>query len=94
MILECCNRSRDREKPEKNRDEKPGQTTTIFLPEIWADPDVERNMHAIEVDAESVRSSMSIENIPSAENPRTGRITGLSVVALVRRLGAPLAVGS
>jgi aspartate dehydrogenase len=62
--------------------------------EIWADPGVERNMHAIEVDAESARFSMSIENIPSAENPRTGQITGLSVVALLRRLGAPLVVGS
>ena len=40
--------------------------------EIWADPDVGRNMHAIEVDAESARISMSIENIPSVENPRTG----------------------
>jgi len=35
--------------------------------EIWADPGVTRNMHAIEVDAESARFSMSIENIPSAE---------------------------
>jgi aspartate dehydrogenase len=62
--------------------------------EIWADPGVERNMHAIEVDAESARFSMSIENIPSAENPRTGQITGLSVIALLRSLSAPLVVGT
>jgi aspartate dehydrogenase len=62
--------------------------------EIWADPGVERNMHAIEVDAESARFSMSIENIPSAENPRTGQITGLSVLALLRSLSAPLVVGT
>jgi aspartate dehydrogenase len=62
--------------------------------EIWADPGVERNMHRIEVDAESARFSMAIENIPSAENPRTGRITGLSVVALLRGLTAPLVVGT
>jgi aspartate dehydrogenase len=62
--------------------------------EIWADPGVTRNMHMIEVDAESARFSMSIENIPSAENPRTGQITGLSVLALLRSLTAPLVVGT
>jgi aspartate dehydrogenase len=62
--------------------------------EIWADPGVTRNMHAIEVDAESARFSMTIENIPSADNPRTGQITGLSVVALLRSLTAPLVVGT
>jgi len=51
-------------------------------------------MHAIEVDAESARFAMTIENIPSADNPRTGQITGLSVIALLRRLGAPLVVGA
>ncbi len=62
--------------------------------EIWADPGVERNMHAIEIDAESARFSMAIENIPSTENPRTGQITGLSVIAALRRLSAPLVVGT
>jgi aspartate dehydrogenase len=62
--------------------------------EIWADPGVERNLHSIEVDAESARFSMSIENVPSEENPRTGKITGLSVIALLRGLTAPLVVGT
>jgi len=62
--------------------------------EIWADPGVERNLHSIEVDGESARFSMSIENVPSDENPRTGKITGLSVIALLRRLTAPLVVGT
>jgi len=62
--------------------------------EIWADPGVERNLHSIEVDAESARFSMSIENVPSGENPRTGKMTGLSVIALLRRLTAPLVVGT
>src|ERR1700731_2165431 len=42
--------------------------------EIWADPTVTRNIHRVEVDSDSARFSMSIENIPS-ENPKTGRIT-------------------
>jgi aspartate dehydrogenase len=37
---------------------------------------------------------MTIENIPSEENPRTGKITALSVLAALRRLVAPLVVGS
>lgn len=60
--------------------------------EIWADPALERNCHTIEVDADSASFSMTIANIPS-ENPKTGRITALSVVACLRRLRAPLCVG-
>jgi aspartate dehydrogenase len=64
--------------------------TTI---EIWADPAVERNCHSIEVDADSARFSMTIENVPS-ENPKTGRIVALSVLAALRKLNAPLRVGT
>jgi aspartate dehydrogenase len=60
---------------------------------IWADPAVSRNVHRIEVEADSARFSLMIENVPS-ENPRTGRITALSVVALLRKLRSPLAVGT
>jgi aspartate dehydrogenase len=61
--------------------------------EIWADPTVTRNTHRIEVDSDSASFSMTIENIPS-ENPRTGRITALSVIALLRKLSAPVRVGT
>jgi aspartate dehydrogenase len=61
--------------------------------EIWADPSVERNCHSVEVDSDSARFILSIENIPS-ENPRTGRITALSVLAALRKLKAPLRVGT
>jgi aspartate dehydrogenase len=64
--------------------------TTI---EIWADPAVTRNCHSIEVDADSARFSLAIENIPS-ENPKTGRITALSALAALRKLNAPLRVGT
>jgi aspartate dehydrogenase len=61
--------------------------------EVWADPTVTRNTHRIEVDSDSARFSMAIENIPS-ENPRTGVITALSVIALLRKQRAALAVGT
>jgi aspartate dehydrogenase len=62
--------------------------------EIWADPGVTRNTHTIIVKSDSSDLTMTIENIPSEENPRTGKITALSVLAALRRLTAPLAVGS
>ncbi len=62
--------------------------------EIWADPGVTRNTHHIEVEADSARFRMTIENVPSAENPSTGRITALSIVAALRGLVAPLKVGT
>jgi aspartate dehydrogenase len=65
--------------------------TTI---EIWADPNVTRNVHRIEVEAEAARFSLQIENVPSAENPRTGRLTALSVIAALKKLSSPLAVGT
>jgi aspartate dehydrogenase len=62
--------------------------------EIWADPALSRNTHRIEVDADSARFSMMIENVPSVENPRTGKITALSAVAALRGLVAALKVGT
>lgn len=61
--------------------------------EIWADPALSRNTHRIEVDADTARLSMMIEGIPS-ENPRTGRIVPLSVIAALRGLVAEIKVGS
>jgi len=61
--------------------------------QIWADPTVTRNTHRIEVESDSASFSMGIENIPS-ENPRTGKITALSVIAVLRKLRAPLRIGT
>ena len=62
--------------------------------EIWADPGIDRNTHTIRVEAEAARFTMTIENVPSAENPRTGQITALSMLACLRGLVATLKVGT
>lgn len=62
--------------------------------EIWADPSLSRNVHIIHVEAEAANFTMRIENVPSSENPRTGRITALSMLACLRGLVSPLKVGS
>ena len=65
--------------------------TTI---EIWADPTVTRNTHHIEVEAEAARFSLRIEGVPTPENPATGRLTPLSVIAALKKLSQPLAIGT
>lgn len=61
--------------------------------QVWADPGIDRNTHVIEVESDSASLTFSIGNIPS-ENPKTGRITALSVVALLRKLSSPLQIGT
>jgi len=67
------------------------QRTTV---RIWADPTVDRNIHTIRVEAEAARLTMTVENVPSEANPRTGKLTPLSVLACLRGLTATLKVGS
>ncbi|ASP20827.1 L-aspartate dehydrogenase [Antarctobacter heliothermus] len=62
--------------------------------EVWADPTVDRNTHSITVMSHSANMTMKIEGIPSEDNPRTGRITPLSVISTLKRLTAPLVIGA
>ena len=62
--------------------------------EIWADPGVTRNTHTIEAVSNSSNLTVTIENIPSPENPATGKVTAQSALAALRRLTAPLVVGT
>jgi aspartate dehydrogenase len=61
---------------------------------IWADPGVDRNIHTIRVEAAAARLTMTVENVPSETNPRTGMLTPLSVLACLRGLTSTLKVGS
>jgi aspartate dehydrogenase len=55
---------------------------------------VERNVHRITVEADSARFEMTIENVPSEINARTGKITAQSALAALKGLVSPLKVGS
>ena len=68
----------------------PDRTTV----EVWADPALDRNTHTISVESDSAQLTLTIANIPTEENPRTGKITALSVIAALRKLTAPLTVGT
>ena len=62
--------------------------------EIWADPNLTRNTHKVIVDSDSAMFEMSIQNVQSPDNPGTGKITGLSVVACLRGLASPFKIGT
>lgn len=62
--------------------------------EIWADPTIDRNRHTIAIDADSAIFEMSISNVPTEENPATGKITALSVIAALRKLSSPIRIGT
>ena len=62
--------------------------------EIWADPGIESNRHEIHAAGDFGEVSIVTDNLPSPENPATSYLAALSVLALVKRLGDPLQVGS
>ena len=60
---------------------------------IFAVPGQARNQHRITIEGEFGRLLVEIENVPS-ENPRTGKLSYLSAIAMLRELGSALRVGS
>jgi aspartate dehydrogenase len=61
---------------------------------ILVDPKGTRNVHDIEVVGEFGRFTIHLENEPSATNPRTGKLTYLSTLAMLKSLVHPLKVGT
>jgi len=60
---------------------------------IYAVPGLAFNTHRIRVEGEFGSLQIHVENVPS-ENPRTGRLSYLSTIALLRDLGATLHIGT
>ena len=62
--------------------------------EVWADPTIDRNIQAVTISSDSGEATMTMRNIPSDENPRTGRIVANSVIATLQRITAPMVAGT
>ena len=62
--------------------------------EVWADPTIDRNIQAVTIVSDSGEATMTINNIPSDENPRTGRIVANSVIATLKRMTSPMVAGT
>jgi len=60
---------------------------------LFAVPGQTRNQHRILVEGEFGSLRVEIENVPS-ENPRTGKLSYLSAIAMLREMGAALQVGN
>ncbi len=60
---------------------------------VFAVPGLSRNTHRITLEGEFGRLQIQVENVPS-ENPRTGKLSYLSAIALLRDLGATVRVGT
>ena len=60
---------------------------------LYAVPGQARNQHRITVEGEFGRLRIEVENVPS-ENPRTGRLSYLSAIAMLREMGAAVQVGN
>ncbi|MEM7067780.1 MAG: aspartate dehydrogenase [Pseudomonadota bacterium] len=62
--------------------------------EVWADPTIERNIQSLKVECDSASFALSVQSIPSPENPRTGLMTPQSVIAALRKLSSSFSVGT
>lgn len=60
---------------------------------VVADPTIDRNVHEINVRGEFGELAITVRNIPSAGNAKTGRLTAMAVIKAVRNLTSPLVVG-
>jgi aspartate dehydrogenase len=67
----------------------PDRTTV----EIAVVPGLERNCHDIEVEGEFGLMRLHIENIPS-ENPKTGKLTAMSIIRTLQQAIDPVHIGT
>ncbi|MDH3666106.1 MAG: aspartate dehydrogenase [Paracoccaceae bacterium] len=61
---------------------------------VWADPSIDRNIQSVTITSDAGEATMTMRNVPSPENPKTGRIVAQSVLAALRRMTATLTAGS
>jgi len=60
---------------------------------VVADPGLDRNTHSIEMRGAFGSASFSVSARPSEDNPKTSMLAAYSVVALLRKLAAPVQLG-
>ncbi len=61
---------------------------------VVADPTISRNIHEIEIRGDFGELQVYVENVPSAENPKTSFLAALSAIATLKRLTEPVVVGT
>lgn len=61
---------------------------------ILACPNIDRNIHEVEIESDSGRILTRTENIPHPENPKTSYLAVLSAIATVKQILEPIKVGT
>ncbi|MBS7646555.1 MAG: aspartate dehydrogenase [Candidatus Bathyarchaeia archaeon] len=67
------------------------EKTTV---KVVADPTLKRNVHEIEVKGEFGELRIHVENVPTAENPKTSYLAALSAIATLKRITEPIVIGT
>jgi aspartate dehydrogenase len=62
--------------------------------ELWADPEVDRNIHELFIGGDFGEAYIRITNVPSPENPATSYLAALSILSLLKNLDNPIIVGT
>jgi aspartate dehydrogenase len=60
---------------------------------VVADPTIDRNSHEVVAEGEFGELRFEIRNIPTDDNPRTGRLVAMSILHCLRRRSAAVVVG-
>jgi aspartate dehydrogenase len=60
---------------------------------VVADPSVTRNTHEVVAKGYFGELRILLQNIPTEANPKTGRLTAMSMIKAIRNLTAPVVVG-
>lgn len=62
--------------------------------ELWADPDVDRNVHEIVIEGDFGEATITVRNRPSPDNPSTSYLAALSIITLLKNLSEPMRIGT
>ena len=61
---------------------------------IVADPALDRNIHHLVVDGDFGRFEITVENLPSKENPKTSILAALSAITMLKKLTGEIEIGT
>ena len=62
--------------------------------ELWADPDITRNIHEVFVEGDFGDFYLRIKNNPCPQNPATSYLAALSIITLLKSLEKPMVIGT
>ena len=62
--------------------------------ELWIDPDTTRNIHEVIIAGEFGEATITVQNVPSPDNPATSYLAALSIITLLKDLDNPFIIGT